>query len=530
MIRLTKYLVLTIIGVSALLAQNIPNTYHMGKSAFAKTNDSTPASNTIEDIQIAGDMVLLATGRGLSISTDGGNDWVNYFQTEAFGEESVSIVGYDDGTIWTGLWHFTDRFGDVLPEGEGYRYSTDNGITWTSIDMPVDDPGDSSIVYGINTLRILPTTTRVNFYPRGIAFTPNTVWISTFAGGLRKSTDMGTTWERVVLPPDNLDSIKPTDTLSFTVQPVAGNFGDDNNLNHRVFSVLAVDDTTIYVGTAGGINKSTDGGISWRKFNHNNQDNPISGNFVIDMDYNPYDNSLWATTWKAEGATEYWGVSVSRDGGESWEVHLAYERPHDFGFKYFYDGSTITGYDVFVATENRAFRSSNGGSTWIAAPEIVDDITNVPIATTEFRTIEVKRNTSDYDIWLGSLNGLALLTEEENAFWQGDWKVFLASSTEEETVETFAFPNPFSPRSNPIKIQYTTSGRDADVTIRIFDFGMNLVKTLIQNAPRSGSNSEYFEFWDGRSENGDVVANGVYFYSVEYGSDEPAYGKILVIK
>ncbi len=110
---------------------------------------------------------------------------------------------------------------------------------------------------------------------------------------------MGATWERVVLPPDNLDSIAPTDTLNFTLQPVAGAFGDESWLNHRVFSVLGVGDSTLYVGTAGGINKSTDNGISWQKFSHTNQTNPISGNFVVGLGYNEVDNSIWAATWKA---------------------------------------------------------------------------------------------------------------------------------------------------------------------------------------------------------------------------------------
>lgn len=62
---------------------------------------------------------------------------------------------------------------------------------------------------------------------------------------------------------------------------------------------------------------------------------------------------------------------------------------------------------------------------------------------------------------------------------------------------------------------------------------MNLIKTIIQNAPRSGAidvRIQQTEFWNGKDEFGNVVSNGVYFYSVQIGNDEPAWGKILVIR
>ena len=80
-----------------------------------------------------------------------------------------------------------------------------------------------------------------------------------------------------------------------------------------------------------------------------------------------------------------------------------------------------------------------------------------------------------------------------------------------------------------VKIKYFTGGSSSSVTIRIMDFGMSLVRTLIQNAPRGGD-SEQIEFWDGRDENGELVANGAYFYRVDVDSRDPAFGKIMVIK
>ena len=82
-------------------------------------------------------------------------------------------------------------------------------------------------------------TTNVNNITYDIAATDSAVWIVSYAGMARKSTDKGKTWQVVIIPPDNLDSISPTDSLSFDVSPVAGSFGLTGNLNHRAFSVYA---------------------------------------------------------------------------------------------------------------------------------------------------------------------------------------------------------------------------------------------------------------------------------------------------
>ena len=66
------------------------------------------------------------------------------------------------------------------------------------------------------------------------------------------------------------------------------------------------------------------------------------------------------------------------------------------------------------------------------------------------------------------------------------------------------------------------------MTIRIFDFGMNPVKVLLQNAPRS--TGVQWTAWDGRRDDGMQVANGVYFYRIEVNNDLTFWGKILVLQ
>lgn len=514
--------------ITTLLAQQLPCEYNLDQKKLSKMLDQTFRSNTIEKILIHNSIIWIATSKGLSKSLDNGINWINYYNTKEFGTESVSAVAYGNGVIWASTWHNYDLGGGAIDgEGSGLRYSTDQGTTWTTIAQPINKSGDSIVVYGINNIRALPITTAVQNFIYDIALTKNTVWIATKAGGLRKSTDMGQTWERVVLPPDYLNSIKPTDKLTFSLQPKAGKFGPENNLNHIAFSILVVDDNTIFVGTAGGINKSTDGGVSWTKFNHTNQSKPISGNFILALEKNDFDNSIWAGTWKAEGSSEYWGVSSSKDGGLNWDTYLTDERVLDFGFKYLSNPGNYLGADIFVATQNGVYRSSNNGATWIAAPEIIDDNQNVSIITKHFRAVKVNRITDNStDIWLGTLNGLARLTET-TGFWSGKWKVFLSSEKLVSKHESYAFPNPFSPNKESVRIKYATS-QAANVTIRILDFGMNLVRTLIQNAPRD-VRDDHFALWDGKDESGKTVPNGVYFYRIDIDDSAPLFGKIMVI-
>lgn len=514
------------VGLKISAQQKIFN-YALGGSNFS-SQDVTQQSNTIEKILIQNNVIWLASSKGLSKSTDTGNTWTNYYNSNDFKKENVSFVAFGLNAIWASTWHYEFKAGSNVPVGTGLRYSSDQGQTWAALPQPVDNPGDSSIVYGINKIRALPVTVPEQNFIYDIAFTKNTIWIAAFAGGLRKSTDMGKTWQRIILPPDNLNSIKPADTLKFSLQPIAGNFGKESYLNHRVFSILTIDDNTIYVGTAGGINKSIDGGISWTKFNHINQAKPISGNFVLSLEKNDFDNSIWAGTWKAEGNTEYWGVSCSKDGGQSWETFLTDERALDFGFKYFGQQGNYLSADIFVAAQNGLFRSSNNGLTWISAPEIIDDSKNVSLTTKHFRSVKVnKSGDGSYDIWMGTLNGLAKLNET-SGFWNGKWKVFLASKSLSGSNESYAFPNPFSPNREIVRIKYSTN-QPSSISLRILDFGMNLVKTVVQNALRSASDN-HFEIWDGKDESGKYVPNGVYFYRIDTSGGTAMYGKIMVMQ
>jgi hypothetical protein len=515
-----------------IFAQLSPESYYLQdeNKQLSKSNSQTPLSNSITDILTIGDTIIwLGTSRGVSLSTDGGKNWTNFYGQADFGTDNISAIAYNktSKTFWCATAKSTETSGgQTLPDGTGLKYTTNFGVTWTSVSQPLDSQTDTVVQYGNNAIRALPVTVTIQNLVYDIAFTPNTIWIATFAGGLRKSTDNGATWLRVVLPPDNLNSIKPEDNLNYCLSPADGKFCGNGNLNHRVFSVISTDDNTLYVGTANGVNKSTDSGISWVKFNHQNQQLPISGNFITALGYDNSNHTVWVSSWKAEDKNEFYGVSSSSDGGRTWDTFLRDEKAHNFGFATTYSLNEFTNY-IIVPTDNGAFASGDVGATWLLPNSIVDYQTNASLHTNTFYAAGAKLN----NVWLGSAIGLVNLQVSLGQLWQGNWEIFLASQSLPSDEETYCFPNPFSPRQEVVNIKYSTKGEEANVTIRIFDFGFNYVRTLVQNVSRNlNIDSAPIDFWDGKDDNGSYVPNGVYFYRVDVGNNDAVYGKILVIQ
>ena len=476
-----------------------------------------PASNSVDAIAVSGDTVWLGTSTGPSVTIDG-TTWRNFKNTGTFGDRSIAAIAISDEIIWVSAAYSERRDDAVIQTGDGLHWTTDRGTTWTHIPQPVDAGTVDTLIYGINKIAALAVTVPQQNLTYDIALTSNAVWITSWAGGLRKSTDRGQTWERVILPPDNLDSISPTDTLDFDLAVAAGALNLRPNYNHVAFSVFAGDDTTIWVGTAAGINKSTDGGISWRRFAHQNQNQPISGNFVVALREQRTGSQriMWAATVNALDADESQAVSFSADGGDSWSVTLKGERAHNFGLK-----DSI----VYVATNRGVFRSADQGQSWLLNGSIYDPSNNQRFTTESIFAADSKGDT----IWVGGSDGSAFTLDGPGHVFGAFWKVHRTYQSVGASATTYSFPSPFSPGDEVVRLHYGTAGTTSPVTIRVFDFGMQPVKTVIQNAPRSGA-YEHDDIWDGRDDRGNIVANGVYFYRVEIGDRDPVWGKIFVLR
>jgi hypothetical protein len=83
-------------------------------------------------------------------------------------------------------------------------------------------------------------------------------------------------------------------------------------------------------------------------------------------------------------------------------------------------------------------------------------------------------------------------------------------------------PNPMV-ASSTLDFELESAGR---ASVRVFDVSGRLVRTLTDGEMRSGRHSA---IWDGRSNAGQAVANGVYFYRVEVPNGSPLTAHFVVM-
>jgi len=524
----------------------------------ANSASSSPLpSNSVSQIAVVESTIWIGTSQGLAKSIDAGMTWISFKDNSKFANKGIYAIAVSGKTIWASTGFSKKTKEGTFPTGSGYTFSTDNGETWDHVNQTLDNKDSSIISYGINdSIWILPIVVPEQNVTYDISLSPSAVWIASWASGLRQSTDNGMHWRRILLPLDQMNTIKPTDTLwtyagydtakQHRIYPRFDPRGtpDIPNDNLKAFSVCAVDDDTIWCGTAGGVNKSTDGGNSWIKFTHKNQINgsPILANWVIAIRLQRFQgkNRIWTTNWlgteKIDTGQQV-GVSYTDDGGRTWINLLHGIKAYDFAFK-----DSI----AYIATENGIYRtpdggrsfqrisntvSTTGGSLTISnAVSIIDSSTHQAITSSVFLCAGVIGDA----VILGTGDGIARTIDNQDNPFGSNWKIYRTYDRVGNSRMTYAYPNPFAPNAELVRIHYGTkstnfSSVERNVRIDIFDFGMNKIRTLINNAKRPSS-IELDELWDGRDDEERIVANGVYFYRVSVDNDVPLYGKILVLQ
>ncbi len=473
--RLISFFILffTALGVSQTI-----QSYHMGAQTPPKPG---LAGNGVTDITASGDVIWFGTGHGLSRTTDNGKTFESFGTKQGINRGSISALWVSGDTIWVASAGdtITKVSDSPLSFGSGLSVSIDGGMSWQKFPQPGVTPVQN-VTYDIAVLN-------------------GVVWITSFGGGLQKSEDWGQSW--TVVPPD-----------IFIFDP-------NKNLNHRPFSVIAVNNV-LWVGTAGGINKSTDGGKTWTNFNSTNQEQPISGDFIVAMARQKTETRdiIWAATWKATGEDEYYAVSKTENGGLTWQTMLQDEKAHNFAF----DDSV-----VYVATDNGLYKSVDYGETWYLFPRITDTVTGDKVYSSETYSAWGKNGM----LWIGTADGLA--RTDDNGYTWDITRAFVPTGRGGEP-RTYAYPNPFSPlRHNQldgegyVRFQYNTKA-NTKVSIKVFDFAMDLVTTVVDGKSVPGP-GDFSEVWNGRNDYGDAVANGVYFYSVQLEGDGTYWGKVMIV-
>ena len=444
------------------------------------------------------------------------------FAIEAQGDDVWVALGYNDLAFDADMPPLT---------AAGFAVSDDAGRTWTPRFAPLDESLDTLVTVGVSTLRAVPILDPQGAPTLDIAFTPgaDTVYVASFAAGLRRSTDGGLSFTRIALPPDSLQVLDPREPQTFdlapqgTILPTALAAGDtlasQFGLNFYVQSLLLDEAGTLWAGTLFGLNRSVrlddSDELAWVRYT----DGPFGGgplsNEVIAIEAQPVEGArdpVWiasaVSSDEFSGPDEEDGVVVWRGDDEEGRAIFAPVllgvRVQDFAF----------GEGVVYAAAGRdgLLISNDDGATWRSVQVYRDAAGAALPIRPDAGTFAVE--LVDGVLWAGTPDGLLRSTDGART-----WTLFRASPTPGTTggstpreVEAYAFPNPYTPGSDgDLRVRFELANA-ADVTVRVFDVGMNAVRQLDAPARPPGANEV---LWDGRADDGSRVANGAYVYVVE---------------
>jgi hypothetical protein len=517
---------LTAEGVLAQASSKFEYKFEKRLPALQQTGAGNVASNVTSyfGYNAARRQMWLGTLGGLSVTNDSALSFQTVTAVPRFNQQGIQSLAVRGDTIWAATSRRTDNNGTSVPTGDGLMYSLNGGNTWNERPQPLDQRGDTVEVYGRSRLRaeavIVPQQNVVySLSVRGA--TPvqpqGSVWIASWSGGIRRSINSGASWQRMVLPPSGVETISPNDSLNFYFGPQVGGRGD---LTYLGFATLVASDRSVWVGTVDGVCRTTNADSlypTWRKFN--GQFRGLGGNWILALreQITSRDTTIWAAAWRGNNNSEIFCATYTRDGGVTWNNVLEGERLYDFAFQ----GDT-----VYAAGERGFFISPNKGASWITRRSITDKV-NPTLALKPnaeyFGTFVQPLASGAKRVWAGSSDGTAI-SDDGGA----TWRILRASIPTSDPVNTYAYPNPFAPNiDGQVRLRYKLAA-SGSVTIKILDFSMNVVSTPVTGASRN-ADTEQEDIWNGKTDFGARVANGVYFYTIQAQGQKTLTGKILVI-
>ena len=546
----------------ALLASAAPTAVPAALAQTVETGYGTAtalpvgARNSVATLEVAAGR-LYAGPRLVVVEADGrfrfeGGDPA--FEPAGFQDAVVyALDAAADGRVLVGLG-FNDATADsesVVPSAAGLAVSDDGGQTWRARRAPLDQPTDTTVVYGASTLPAVPLFAPGDSPPYGVALDTlgsPALYSANGLAGLRASVDDGRTWTRVVLPPDTARTLRPDAPAQFVVapagtciaaceteQPVISQFG----FNFIAYAVHVDEAGDVWAGTLAGLNRSSDldpttGDGSWVRYDTDAaRPSPVGGfcTRIVSREIAGARDEVWAACWPSgrpaelapNAEDERFGVTVWRGddpdtGAPLFETVLLGERVYDLAFR---------GETAYAAGQNALFVSDDGGREWRGL-RVFRGADGRPLSLRPGAAV-LSVAVQGGALWAGTADGLLRSTDDGVT-----WELFRADvppagdAADPErfpAAEAVAYPNPFSPRNDRlarVRVDLATAG---DVRLRVFDFEMRLVREIAAPGRPAGANEI---LWDGTDSGGTRVANGAYLYVVDAGGQR-ARGKLLVL-
>ena len=472
-------------------------------------------------------------------------DWVTFTEFNGLGRGAISALAAVGDTVWVAT--LTDS---VIAElgvrqaGTGLSFSHDGGDSWHHIPNEfIFDPTKAGFERGPGT--------PINNACFDISLDGDVVYAAFFAGSTVRSLDQGRTWEPFL--PGGADEIVffATETAADSLRTVADSLASENadpsNIAllraaadslasqaflHRTFAVLAYEDT-VWIGTSGGIAFTFDGGQHWQnaKVRLSEDGTPLSGhpagNWVVALARQVVPDgttAIWAGTSTTTSPGQVQAISVSRDLGQTWG-HTGPTFAWDFAFT---PNFVWAGTDQGLLASPDPARPTDSERVWDTI-EVVDGqaLTGTFVGLAGVGDV----------LWAGAEHGLGR-SEDEGSTWRLIRDLVRTPSLDEgafvstggvpdSTALAYAAPNPFAPSRETTTIVFSLS-QNAEVSVAIYDFASGLVRDLATDAPFAGG-LDHRILWDGLDRDGQLVANGTYFYRIALNTGQRAFGRIVVL-
>ena len=388
------------------------------------------------------------------------------------------------------------------PSGTGISWSMDNGKTWKHMPQFIESstsPEISETTWRGQQIKYKTITTTIENISYDLDVHEDYIYATSWAGGVRRFNylDEDPQWEVIPLPMDDQDDLKcgEINENEYLLDPV-------NNDNQKAFSVYATSNT-IWVGTAGGINKgivNIDDCIDWV---HYNTEDGLGGDWIIGIipHKSVIGTRLWLISWDGEPPSPH-PLTYTDNGGETWGKVTQFEEQGIIVYNLSFSSRYI-----MASTDHGLYYSENDGEFWKQIP-ITSDINGERILSENVYTaVSIGEGITADTLFIGTGDGVSII------------------STSGETMDNIRFwepPKPFSAYPNPffINSQNLVGGygyvrfiysnpNESSGKIDVFDFAMDMVIHL--NNPNPVTQEENEITWNGQNEYGDKVANGVYF-------------------
>ncbi len=490
--------------------------------------------------------LFISFGGVLYRSSDGGNNW----SLDSPDPQGITAIAVDSTDIFAG----NDRAGAVM-------ISTDNGDNWQIRNNGLTDSTVVSLVTngsdvfagGFSRGVFRSTDDGLHWtqasnglsgtVPRSIASAGGQLLVATGTSGVFESPNGGTDWTSLL----DLGWLPGMSFYTYSA------------------SALCANDSTIYIGSYGGVVESTNNGSKWtvsKGFFYQVNSIVISpsqiyagtngGGVYVSTDngatFNQTNSGLTdldITTLAFIGqsflaGTDTAGVFISTDDGTDWTAAKVGIPGDSHIFAFSVDSS-----DVFAATDRGILVSTDEGKSWVAQSQ---GLPPVPIQAIASSNKNLYAGTDGDGVYFSANYGatwnaanaglpagtiINCLSVVDSSLFAGtpDFGVWFrplsqlvtdVRNTDNGTVVNRFdlnqnYPNPFNP-STVINYELPASSH---VTLKIYDVLGRVIATLVNGQEPAGSHSVTM--------NGSGLPSGVYFYHMQAGTYS-ATKKLLLLK